>query len=490
LEKSWKPKRGDQIVRRPRQSELAPIEIPVVRQRISRGFISSPITPIAVFALLILAGTVLLLLPVATTSGQSADIRDALFTATSAVTVTGLIVVDTASYWSLTGQAILLCLIFLGGLGMITSAVVLYSIFLGKRTVTLSDSIQFSRSMGALRPRGTIRKLARNIVLVTIVIQVVGFLAILGNEVATGVDRALTDTIWNSLFHTVSAFNNSGFDIHQNDAPQIFGAYGYISTGIMTLLIICGSIGYFTLSDIKNNKLRTSRWSLNTKLILSTSAILTILGTLTLLGGEYNNPDTLAPMKFHEKITSSVFNSVSGRTAGFETFEFANLEQHTSLWYILLMFIGGASGSTAGGIKVTTVAILIAAVITSLTNRSHIVAFKREIPSSSVNLALSVSLLSLAAVAISALILTILGSSTVNNPDSAPFLSILFDAVSAYSTNGLSSGGLEHVGRWGELVVIITMFVGRLGPLTLALVLFRREPNELYRYPSEEVTIG
>ena len=194
----------------------------------------------------------------------------------------------------------------------------------------------------------------------------------------------------------------------------------------MTLLIICGSIGYFTLSDIKNNKLRTSRWSLNTKLILSTSAILTILGTLTLLGGEYNNPDTLAPMKFHEKITSSVFNSVSGRTAGFETFEFANLEQHTSLWYILLMFIGGASGSTAGGIKVTTVAILIAAVITSLTNRSHIVAFKREIPSSSVNLALSVSLLSLAAVAISALILTILGSSTVNNPDSAPFLSILF----------------------------------------------------------------
>ena len=196
MEKSWKPKRGDQIVRRPRQSELAPIEIPVVRQRISRGFISSPITPIAVFALLILAGTVLLLLPVATTSGQSADIRDALFTATSAVTVTGLIVVDTASYWSLTGQAILLCLIFLGGLGMITSAVVLYSIFLGKRTVTLSDSIQFSRSMGALSPRGTIRKLARNIVLVTIVIQVVGFLAILGNEVATGVDRALTDTIW------------------------------------------------------------------------------------------------------------------------------------------------------------------------------------------------------------------------------------------------------------------------------------------------------
>ena len=195
-------------------------------------------------------------------------------------------------------------------------------------------------------------------------------------------------------------------------------------------------------------------------------------------------------MKFHEKITSCVFNSVSGRTAGFETFEFANLEPHTSLWYILLMFIGGASGSTAGGIKVTTVAILIAAVITSLTNRSHIVAFKREIPSSSVNLALSVSLLSLAAVAISALILTILGSSTVNNPDSAPFLSILFDAVSAYSTNGLSSGGLEHVGRWGELVVIITMFVGRLGPLTLALVLFRREPNELYRYPSEEVTIG
>ena len=172
MEKSWKPKRGDRIVRRPRQSELAPIEIPFMRPRISRGFVSSPLTPIAVFALLILTGTMLLLLPVATTSGQSPHIREALFTATSAVTVTGLVVVDTESYWSVTGQAILMCLIFLGGLGMITSAVVLYSIFLGKGTVTLSDSIQFSWSMGALRPRGTIRKLARNIVLVTVAIQI------------------------------------------------------------------------------------------------------------------------------------------------------------------------------------------------------------------------------------------------------------------------------------------------------------------------------
>lgn len=490
MEKSWKPKRGDRIVRRPRQSELAPIEIPFMRPRISRGFVSSPLTPIAVFALLILTGTMLLLLPVATTSGQSPHIREALFTATSAVTVTGLVVVDTESYWSVTGQAILMCLIFLGGLGMITSAVVLYSIFLGKGTVTLSDSIQFSRSMGALRPRGTIRKLARNIVLVTVAIQIVGFVSILGNEIARDPSVNIMSTIWRSLFHAISAFNNSGFDIHPGDKTVVFGSYGYISTGIMTILIIGGSIGYFTLSDVASNKLRPSRWSLNTKLILCTSVILTLLGTLTLLGGEYNNPDTMGPMKLHEKITSSIFNSISGRTAGFQTFEFSNLEQHTSLWYILLMFIGGASGSTAGGIKVTTVAILVAAVITSLTNRSHISAFKREIPSSSVNLALSVSLLSLAAVAISALVLTTLGGSTANSAESAPFLAILFDAVSAYSTNGLSAGGLAHVGPWGEMVVIITMFVGRLGPLTLALVLFQREPNELYRYPSEEVTIG
>ena len=154
------------------------------------------------------------------------------------------------------------------------------------------------------------------------------------------------------------------------------------------------------------------------------------------------------------------------------------------------MFIGGAAGSTAGGIKVTTVAILVAAVFTSLSNRSNIVAFRREIPSASVNLALSVSLLSLGAVAISALILTSLGGSSVGDAEPAPFLAILFDSVSAYSTNGLSAGGLTNIGSWGELVVVITMFVGRLGPLTLALVLFRREPNELYRYPSEEVTIG
>ena len=490
MEQPWKPKRGDQIIRRPRQSELAPIEIPFIKPRISRGFISSPLTPIAVFALLILTGTCLLSLPVATTANHSPHFREALFTATSAVTVTGLIVVDTESYWSVTGQAILMTLIFLGGLGMITSAVVLYSLFLGKRSVTLSDSIQFSRSMGALRPRGTIRKLARNIVLVTIAIQMLGFLVMLTSEIVSNPSANLLETTWRSLFHAVSAFNNSGFDIHPRESNLIFGSYGYISTGIVTILIIAGSIGYFTLSDIATHKLRPSRWSLNTKLILCTSAVLTLLGFLTLLVGEYNNPDTLGPMQVHEKITSSIFNSISGRTAGFKTFDFSLLEQQTSLWYILLMFIGGASGSTAGGIKVTTVAILVAAVITSLSNRSNITAFKREIPSSSVNLALSVSLLSLTAVAISALVLTSIGGATAGNTESAPFLAILFDAVSAYSTNGLSAGGLHHVGPWGELTVVITMFIGRLGPLTLALVLFRREPNELYRYPSEEVTIG
>lgn len=490
MEQPWKPKRGDQVIRRPRQSELAPIEIPFVRPHISRGFISSPLTPIAVFALLILVGTLLLSLPIATTANHSPDIREAFFTATSAVTVTGLIVVDTESYWSVTGQAILMALIFLGGLGMITSAVVLYSIFLGKRSVTLRDSIQFSRSIGVLRPRGTIRKLARNIVLVTISIQFVGFLAIFTNEVARNPSAHLLDTIWKSLFHAVSAFNNSGFDIHSRDHTLIFGSYGYLSTGIITALIIAGSIGYFTLADIARNKLKPNRWSLNTKLILCTSTILILLGSLTLFAGEYNNPDTIGSMKFHEKVTTSVFNSISGRTAGFKTFEFSHIEQQTSLWYILLMFIGGASGSTAGGIKVTTVAILVAAVITSLRNKSHITAFKREIPNSSVNLALSVSLLSLAAVAISALALTSIGTSTVDNVASTPFLAILFDAVSAYSTNGLTVGGLDQMGPWGELIVIITMFIGRLGPLTLALVLFRREPNELYRYPSEEVTIG
>jgi trk system potassium uptake protein TrkH len=490
LEQSWKPKRGDQIIRRPRQSELTPIEIPFVRPRISRGFVSSPLTPIVVFALLIFAGTILLFLPISTTTNQSPHILKAFFTATSAVTLTGLTVVDTESYWSTTGQAILMILIFLGGLGMITSAVVLYSIFLGNRSATLTNSIQFSRSMGALRPRGTIRKIARNIILVTVAIQLVGFLTIFANEIIQNPSANLLDTIWNSLFHTISAFNNSGFDIDPGQHALVFGSYGYLSTTIIAILIITGSIGYFTLSDIARNKLRPSRWSLNTKLILCTSAILTLLGAATLFAGEYNNPDTLGSMKLHEKITAALFNAISGRTAGFETFDFSQLEQQTSLWYILLMFIGGAAGSTAGGIKVTTVAILVAAVFTSLSNRSNIVAFRREIPSASVNLALSVSLLSLGAVAISALILTSLGGSSVGDAEPAPFLAILFDSVSAYSTNGLSAGGLTNIGSWGELVVVITMFVGRLGPLTLALVLFRREPNELYRYPSEEVTIG
>ena len=488
MQQGWRPKLGDLIVRRPRKAELSPVEVPFTPPKIRRGTLSSPLIPALGFAILIVLGTVLLWLPFASDQPGATDLRDALFTATSAVTVTGLVVVDTPTYWSLFGHLVILALIFLGGLGIITSATLFYTLFLRRHPITLADRIQISRSIGTFRPGGVVR-LIRNIALVALIIQVVGFLLIFARLALQSNGVPLLEKAWQAGFHTVSAFYNAGFSIAAPDAILSLG--DKVTLGLISLLIILGAISYFVLADVSRHRHRLNRLSLNTKMVLAVSGALWLLGTLVMLVGEYSNPDTLGNLSLGDKVTTALFHSNSGRTAGFALMDFNLMEQQTLLWFILLMFIGGATGSAAGGIKVVTVGILVAAVLASLTNRERVIAFRRELPQRTLNLALTVVLLSLAVVAISALLQTIWGrGDTEEAAATLPFLSLLFETVSAYGVNGLSTGAPADLSRWGQLFLILTMFIGRLGPLTLALVLVRREVQELYHYPQEEVTIG
>jgi trk system potassium uptake protein TrkH len=212
---------------------------------------------------------------------------------------------------------------------------------------------------------------------------------------------------------------------------------------------------------------------------------------VVLFMGEFGNPATLGGLPLGDQATSAVFHSISGRTAGFQLMDFGQADEQSLLWYILLMFIGGASGSTAGGIKVTTVGILVAVVLAALTSREQVIAFRREIPARTVHLALTVTLLSMGFVAASALLQTLWGRPEGEGVlAQIPLLHILFDTVSAYGTTGLSTGATSELSRWGQLFLVVTMFVGRLGPLTLALILVRREARQLYHYPQEELTTG
>ena len=447
------------------------------------------------FGALVLIGTLLLLLPVANTQGGFTPFLDALFTATSAVTVTGLVVVETESYWSGVGQGIILALIFLGGLGFMTGATFLL-VLIGRR-ITLSDRLLVRDSLGQVYLGGVVQ-LVRRIVVVAVVIQVVGW-GLLWWRFSG--DFSGAQRVWQSLFHAVSGFNNAGFAILP-DSVSLSGVREDVSIVlILTLLIILGGISYTFLADMvevrqpREQSLATglarlryvrlrrfSRLTLDTKMVLVVSLVLWVLGAVIIFAAEYSNPQTLGGVPLPTKLLDSVFQSVSIRTAGFATIDYGGVRDYTLFFTTALMFIGGASASTAGGIKVNTLAVLLWAVWSSLRGRSHVVAFGREIPEGQVHRALVVVVGAVFMVFTLALMLTL--------TEGFDFLTTLFETVSAFSTNGLSTGHTGELSSGGQAITALAMFIGRLGPLTVALALAQREETALYRYTQERVKIG
>lgn len=471
----------DSIIRLRRRRELSPTVAESEPPRESRRVFGTTTTLLSGFTILILGGGALLTLPLAHNGPGFTSMEIAYFTSVSAVTVTGHTAVDTSTYWSTFGQAVIFVLMLVGGLGfMVVSTFIL--LLIGQRS-TLQERLLNRALVGVDRLQG-LRQLGRAVTLMVFLLYIAGAAVIFWQ--IHGIDGLGTaKTLWHSLFLSVSSFNNAGFNIIP-EVPAGSSVARFVSNPIllmtMTVLIILGGLGWVVVADIFSKR-RFSRFSLETKLVLVTSILLWALGAWLLYLAEFSNSATMGSFSWVDKIVTAVFQSVSARTAGFSVVDLGQAKDVTKSTFSGLMFIGGAAGSAAGGIKVATFAVLMAAVISSLRGRPHTEAFGREIHQSQLHRALTVAVLGLALAVISATMLTTL------EPD-IPFLDIIFDTVSAFATVGNSTGIIPDTGLASKVVFMVLMYVGRFGPMALALALSTEDDTEEYRFAQEGVRIG
>ncbi len=430
------------------------------------------------FLILIAIGTALLTLPISSAAGAWTSPVDALFTATSAVCVTGLAVVDTGTYWSPFGQVVVLALIQVGGLGFMSGSTLLLLLLVGRGT-SLTARIGAQETLG-VRDLGSVRHVLRLVVVFTVVAELAGWV-VLGVAFLVR-DGDAAKAAWYGLFHSVSAFNNAGFDLMGGFRSFTGYADDPVILVPIALLVILGGLGAAIVGDVVAKR-RWRRLALETKLVLAMTAILLVGGTIALLAFEAGNPRTLGSMSPPEAVLNAVFQSVTFRSAGIASVPTAGLTDPSMLVGGALMFIGGASGSTAGGIKITTFAILLAGVIATVQGRPHVEVFGRRLPDVDVRRALAVALLSIA------LLFVVVLSLEVSVP-SASFLHLVFEAVSAFGTVGLTADLTPTLPDPALLILAVTMFVGRLGPLSLVLALSLRQRPVAYRPAVESVRIG
>ena len=428
------------------------------------------------FAAAVVVGTILLLLPVSRPGTQGASVLDALFTATSAVCVTGLITVDTPVYWSGFGQAVIVGLIQVGGFGIMTLATLLgllVSRRLGLRT-RLNAAAE-SKSLGLADVRRVLVGVART----SLLFEAAGALALTA-RFATAYDQPLGRAAWLGTFHSVSAFNNAGFALFSDNLIG-FATDPWISLPIC-VLVVAGGLGFPVLFELRRAWRTPRRWTLHTKIVMTMTSVLLPLGALMFLVLEWSNPRTLGPLGVAGKLVAGVFQGVQPRTAGFNSISTGDLDSATLLGTNVLMFIGGASGGTAGGIKVTTFAVLLFVILTEVRGDENVSVFGRRIPREVQRQALSVALLGVAVVLAATAALLLLTPYGLDE--------VLFEVVSAFATVGLSTGITASIGGPGQLVLIALMFLGRLGPITLASALALRSRPRLYTLPQERPLIG
>ena len=476
----------DSVIRQPRLAELQPTVSGEITERRPRRIFTPPFILLYGFISLIAAGGVLLALPISGNQGEFTSPVIALFTATSAVTVTGHTAVSTAHHWSYFGQAVIFVLMLVGGLGFMASATFVL-LLIGQRS-SISEQLVLRDTMGTDH-LGGLRQITRNIVIVVFLIYVAGA-GIMFSAIRDMTGLGWGESIWQSMFLSVSAFNNAGFSI----LPEISDRRAlailenrWAIQGIMAALIILGGIGWTVLVDVYRQR-RFSRLSLDTKLVITASLVLWLLGFGAYFLAEYVSVGMDDYRTALERMGAALFHSISGRTAGFIISDFGQAEDFTKLVFAFLMFVGGASGSVAGGIKVNTLAVIVAVVISSIRARPQTEAFGREIPQTQVFRAITIAALVLAFVLVTVPILTITETAALRAGTLA-FPDLLFDTVSAFATNGSSTGVVPHLSLIGQLIFIAAMFVGRIGPLTLALALAPQE-RTVYRFAQERVKIG
>ncbi len=415
------------------------------------------------------------MLPAATKPGNSTSLIDALFTATSAVCVTGLVVVDTGDHWTTFGHVVILALIQLGGFGFMTSSILLFMV-LGQR-IRLRQQVLMREALN-LTGIGGIVSIARNIAIWTIMVQAVGVLAL---SLYFAQSNEPSRAFWMGLFHGISAFNNAGFDLMGGFTSLTGFRREEFLLVVIGALVVFGSTGYVLFQDVVMSR-RWVRFSLETKLILIVTSSLWLIGGLAFFWRERTNPLTLAGEVWHVQLVDTFFHSIAARTAGFVTLPVGNMTEDTTFLTMVLMLIGGAPGSTAGGIKVTTFAILSVTILAVMRGRTRTSILRRRIPQGVVFRSLAiVSLATLLLIAVSWLLADF---------EPVGFLPVLFEAASALGTVGMSYGITPQLHDASRLLLVLAMFVGRLGPLTLVLLLAQKSHREFLEYPSESVRVG
>ncbi len=442
----------------------------------ARGKRLSPVQLIALyFFLAIVIGGSLLALPFAHAPGHDISFLDAIFTATSAICVTGLAVVDTGSSYSLLGQIVIMLLIQAGGLGIVTLGTLVA--FASGRRVGFRERMNLQTQLNAFQVGGVVRLIQR-ILLLTVVIELVGFV-LLWTRFAPleGPGRGL----YFALFHSISSFNNAGFGLYPNNLMR-FVHDPVVNFTIMSLIIL-GGLGFIVEMNLisRYREGRKIPFTLHTKTVLALTAVLIVMGALVLLLLEWSH--SLAELPFWQKLMAALFQSVTPRTAGFNTVDYAQMDESSLLFTMLLMFIGASPGSTGGGIKTVTFFVLIGSVWSISRGRGELTVFGRRIALDTVIKSAVISVLSMLIIGamITLLILT--------DPEKDS-LKLAFEAVSAFGTVGLSTGITGAMSELGKVILILLMYLGRIGPLTFTLALIEGTPDKKIRYPVEEVVIG
>jgi potassium uptake TrkH family protein len=428
------------------------------------------------FAAVILVGTGLLALPVASEDPGGAGFLAAAFTSTSAVCVTGLIVVDTPVYWSTFGEVVIMGLVQVGGFGIMTLASVLALVVarrLGLRTRLIAQA-----ETGAL-DLGEVRRILLGVVLFSLIFEAIAA-TVLTLRLAVTYDYSVGSAIYRGVFHAITAFNNAGFALWSDNLMQ-FVTDGWVSVTV-SLAIIFGGIGFPVWLELRRQLRRPSRWSLHTKLTLLMTGLLLVVGFFTVLGFEWENEGTLGPLGTGGKLLAAFFQGVQPRTAGFNTVDTGAMDDATLLFQDVLMFIGAGSASTGGGIKVTTFALLLLMVWTEIRGDTEVNVFGRRISAAAQRQALAVTLIALLAVAACTLVIVAVSDATVSQS--------IFESASAFGTVGLSTGITAGLPPAGKIALIVLMFLGRVGPHALGTALVLREARRRFRYAEGRPIIG
>lgn len=430
----------------------------------------------SLFLLAIAIGTVLLSLPIATADGNGAPVLTALFTATSAVAVTGLIVVDTGTYWSPFGQVAVLLTFQIGGLGIMTAATLLGMI--AGRGFGLHDRMATQVEHGRLQT-GDALSVLKLVFAITIAVEA-AVAAILALRMMTSYDMSIGSALWHGVFHSVSAFNNAGFSTHA-DSVMGYQSDPLILVPIM-LAVILTALGFPVMQDLRDKRFAWRRWSLHSKVtVYGTLALLTV-GFVAILAMEWGNAATLGPMGVGNKLLNAAFHSVMPRTAGFNSIDVGGFYDQTLMVNYLLMFIGGGSAGTAGGIKVTTFVVLFAIVLSEVLGRRDAGLFNRRFGNEVERQALTVTVLAAS--------LVFAATTYIASITTLPLPEILFECISAFATVGMSTGITADLPPSAQVVIVLLMFIGRVGTVTVATALAVGRPQRPYRFPKESLIVG